>query len=96
MMGMGRETGLAEDLGQARPRMPGMLNPGDFGAMTAMLDVRSWWRGKSSTLNGLTAIADTATGKMANQAGTTIAKMSSLNSHLTPTTLPRAMCRVSF
>ena len=54
MTGMGRETGLARDQGQERPRMPGMLNPGGFGAMTAILDVRSRWRRKPGTLNGLT------------------------------------------
>ena len=54
MTGMVRETGLAKDQGQERPRMPGMLNAGDFGAKTAILDVRSRWRGKPSTLNGLT------------------------------------------
>ena len=34
--------------------MPGTLNPGGFGAMTAILDVRSRWRRKPGTLNGLT------------------------------------------
>ena len=54
MTGMGRETGLARDQGQERPGMPGKLNSGGFGAMTAILDVRSRWRGKPGTLNGLT------------------------------------------
>ena len=54
MTGMGRETGLAKDQEQARPRMPGMLNSGDVGAMTAILDVRSRrWR-KPSTRKELT------------------------------------------
>ena len=54
MTGTGRETGLAKDQGQARPGTSGMLNPGGFGAKTAILDVRSRWRGKPSTLNGFT------------------------------------------
>ena len=54
MTGMGRETGLARDQGQERPGMPGTLNPGGFGAKTAILDVRSGWRRKPGTLNGLT------------------------------------------
>ena len=40
MTEMGHETGLAKDQGQTRPGMRGTLNPGDFGAKTAILDVR--------------------------------------------------------
>ena len=54
MTGMGRETGLAKDQRQERPRMPGTLNPGGFGAMTAILDVRSHWRCETSRDNRLT------------------------------------------
>ena len=54
MTGTGRETGLAKDQGQARPGTSGMFNPGGFGAMTAILEVRSRWRGKASRHNGLT------------------------------------------
>ena len=51
---MGREAGLARDQGQERPGLPGKLNPSGFGAMTAIPDVRSGWRRKPGTLNGLT------------------------------------------
>ena len=54
MTGMGRETGLAKDQGQARPGMPGTLNPGGFGAMTAILDVPAQRRRKPRGHNGLT------------------------------------------
>ena len=47
-----------------------MLNPGYFDTMTAILDVRSSWRGKPSAHIGFTGISDTATGKMTNQVGT--------------------------
>ena len=39
--GNGREAELVKDHGQAGPGTSGMLNPGAFGAMTAILDVRS-------------------------------------------------------
>ena len=54
MTGMGRETGLAKDQGQERPGMPGTLNPGGFGAMTAILDVAAQRRRKPRGHNGLT------------------------------------------
>ena len=54
MTGMGRETGLAKDQGQARPGMPGTLNPGGFGAMTAILDVPAQRRRKPRGHNELT------------------------------------------
>ena len=56
MTGMGRDAELVKDQGQAGPRTSGMLNPGGFGAMTAILDVRSQWRGKPSRHNGLTGV----------------------------------------
>ena len=40
MTGMGREAELVKDHGQAGPETSGVLNPGAFGAMTAILDVR--------------------------------------------------------
>ena len=55
MTGMGRETGLARDQGQERPGMPGTLNSGGFGAMTAILDVPVAMAGETKArLNGLT------------------------------------------
>ena len=54
MTGMGREAGLVKEQGQAGPGTSGMLNPGGFGAITAILDVRSTWRGKPNRHNGLT------------------------------------------
>ena len=56
MTGMGRDAELVKDQGQAGPGTPGMLNPGGFGAMTAILDVRAQWRGKPSRRNGLTGV----------------------------------------
>ena len=71
MTGMRRETGLAKDQGQETPRMPGMLNPGGFGVMTEIQEMQSpWWGGKQAVTTGCRAIADAATGKMPNQAGT--------------------------
>ena len=55
MTGMDREAELVKDQGQARLGTSGMLNPGGFGAMTAILEVRSLWRRKPSRDNGLTA-----------------------------------------
>ena len=54
MTGMGREEELVKDHGQAGPETSGVLNPGAFGAMTAILDVRSRLRGKPSRHNGVT------------------------------------------
>ena len=54
MTGMGREAELVKDLGQAGSETSGVLNPGAFGAMTAILDVPSQRRRKPSGHNGFT------------------------------------------
>ena len=56
MTGMGREADLVKDHGQAVPETSGMLNPGPFGAMMAILDVRPRQPGKPCRHNGLTGI----------------------------------------
>ena len=56
MTGMGRDAELVKDRGQAEPGTSGMLNPGGFGAMMAIPDVRSQWRGKPSRHKGLTGV----------------------------------------
>ena len=54
MTGMGREAELVKDQRQGGPGRSGMLNPGDFDAKTAILDVPPSWRGKVRRYNGLT------------------------------------------
>ena len=54
MTGMRREAELGQDRGQAEPGTSGMLNPGDFDAMTAILDVPPSWQRKPRRYNGLT------------------------------------------
>ena len=51
---MGREKELVKDHGQAGPETSGVLNPGAFGAMTAILDVPAQRRRKPRGHNGLT------------------------------------------
>ena len=54
MTGMGREAELVKDHGQSGPETSGVLNPGAFGAMTAILDVPAQRRRKPCGHNGLT------------------------------------------
>ena len=56
MTGMGREAELVKDQGQARPGTSGMLNPGGFGTMATILDVRSPWRVKASAHHEVTGV----------------------------------------
>ena len=54
MTRVGREAELIKEQRQARPWRSGILVPGDFGALTAILDVPSQFRRKPSSHNGLT------------------------------------------
>ena len=56
MTGMEREAELVNDQGQAGSRTSGILNLGGFGAMTAILNVRSRWRGRGSRHNEVTGV----------------------------------------